>query len=33
MRPRGITVSSDSRFVYTGVGGDGNSGLAVFRRG
>jgi len=28
-----IAVSRDSKFVYTGVGGDGNSGLAVFRRG
>jgi 6-phosphogluconolactonase (cycloisomerase 2 family) len=28
-----IAVSSDGRFVYTGVGGDGNSGLGIFRRG
>lgn len=27
-----VAVSADGRFVYTGVGGDGNSGLAVFRR-
>ncbi|MBJ7328626.1 MAG: beta-propeller fold lactonase family protein [Solirubrobacteraceae bacterium] len=27
-----IAVSRDGRFVYTGVGGDDNSGIAVFRR-
>jgi len=28
----GIAVSRDGRFVYTGVAGDGNSGLGVFGR-
>jgi 6-phosphogluconolactonase (cycloisomerase 2 family) len=28
----GVTTSSDGRFLYTGVGGDRNSGLAVFSR-
>jgi 6-phosphogluconolactonase (cycloisomerase 2 family) len=28
----GIAVSGDGRFAYVGVGGDRNSGLAVFRR-
>jgi xylan 1,4-beta-xylosidase len=28
----GVTVSSDGRFAYVGVGGDHNSGLAVFAR-
>jgi 6-phosphogluconolactonase (cycloisomerase 2 family) len=28
----GIAISADGRWLYTGDGGDGNSGLAVFRR-
>jgi 6-phosphogluconolactonase (cycloisomerase 2 family) len=28
----GIAISRDGRWLYTGDGGDGNSGLAVFRR-
>lgn len=27
-----VAISSDGRYVYSGVGGDGNSGLATFRR-
>jgi 6-phosphogluconolactonase (cycloisomerase 2 family) len=27
-----VTVAGDGRYVYTGVGADGNSGIAVFRR-
>jgi len=28
----GIAVSRDGRYVYSGVAGDGNTGLAVLRR-
>jgi 6-phosphogluconolactonase (cycloisomerase 2 family) len=28
----GITISRDGRFLYSGVGGDNNSGLAIFMR-
>src|SRR5262249_30864946 len=28
----GVTTSTDGRFLYSGVGNDRNSGLAIFRR-